>query len=468
MARRMNRDASALLPPSFWPSSCSRATHQVAEHLVHRRRALTRSPASKAASSRRRPPARCRRRGPWPRSARGTRRARRRPRVRRRHRHLPSARRAGPGRRRGRVRGGSSSRVAPSAPPASATSWPRVRASRSRTLICELVPPAAVAPDRLARRPSITKPRLLVGADRPLVEREHGQRDAVQPERPERVVEHQLGRLGAVALAPGVLLADRDVEQRRAVVAVELAERARADQPVGRRGCGSPSPANRCPRTRDREEALDLLGRASGRPGSASAGRPRGRRTSAGSRAGSPARAAAGRRDRPSSRSGNQRRWGIGRDGIPSPPCAAGARSRSASRRRREPPRRPRLLADYLRDARRRRSCRSRPSSSPGARSRRRTSGRPASAGRRSRRGRGASPGVDRDALGAAYDRSVGPRPRGRATSSPRRGPRAADPTRRARRSPRCADAFAAIEAASGPAAQGGDPAGAPRAVRSR
>ena len=71
----------------------------------------------------------------------------------------------------------------------------------------------------------------------------------------ERVVEHQLGRLGAVAVAPGVLLADRDVVQRRAVVAVELAERARADQPVGRRARGWPSPATRCRRPARRRTA---------------------------------------------------------------------------------------------------------------------------------------------------------------------------------------------------------------------
>ena len=67
------------------------------------------------------------------------------------------------------------------------------------------------------------------------------------------------GRLAAVAVAPGVALADRDVEQRRAVVAVELAERARADQPVRladvdahREAVGAEGP--------HREEALDLLG----------------------------------------------------------------------------------------------------------------------------------------------------------------------------------------------------------------
>ena len=54
-----------------------------------------------------------------------------------------------------------------------------------------------------------------------------------RPSELERVVHHQPRRLAAVAVAPGVALADRDVEQGRAVVAVELAERARADEPVG-------------------------------------------------------------------------------------------------------------------------------------------------------------------------------------------------------------------------------------------
>jgi hypothetical protein len=48
----------------------------------------------------------------------------------------------------------------------------------------------------------------------------------------ERVGEHEPGRVGAVAVTPAVLLADRDVVQRGAVVAVELAERARPDEPA--------------------------------------------------------------------------------------------------------------------------------------------------------------------------------------------------------------------------------------------
>ena len=100
--------------------------------------------------------------------------------------------------------------------------------------MCELVPPPAVAPDRLAGPALDREAHPLVGPDRALVEREHRQGDPVQAERAEGVVDHQRGRLGAVAVAPGVVLADRDVEQRRAVVRVELAERARADEPARR------------------------------------------------------------------------------------------------------------------------------------------------------------------------------------------------------------------------------------------
>ena len=56
----------------------------------------------------------------------------------------------------------------------------------------------------------------------------------MEPQGPEGVVDHQLGRLGAIALAPGVRFADGDVVERRPVVPVELAERAGPDQPVGR------------------------------------------------------------------------------------------------------------------------------------------------------------------------------------------------------------------------------------------
>ena len=122
-----------------------------------------------------------------------------------------------------------------------------------------LVPPATVAPDRLARPALDDEAAALVGPDRPLVELEDVERDAVQPERPERVVEHQLGRFGAVALAPRIGLADGDVIERRTVLAVELAEGAGPDQAVGRllvdghrQRLGPDDPGG--------EEALDLLG----------------------------------------------------------------------------------------------------------------------------------------------------------------------------------------------------------------
>ena len=54
----------------------------------------------------------------------------------------------------------------------------------------------------------------------------------MEAEAAEGVLQHQVRGLGAVAAPPGVPLADRDVVERRAVVAVELAERARPDEPV--------------------------------------------------------------------------------------------------------------------------------------------------------------------------------------------------------------------------------------------
>ncbi len=72
-------------------------------------------------------------------------------------------------------------------------------------------------------------------------------------------VEHQGRRLGPVAEAPGVLLADRDVVERRAVVTVELAERAAADEAVR-----APDVDRHRERVRPdyarREKPLDLLG----------------------------------------------------------------------------------------------------------------------------------------------------------------------------------------------------------------
>ena len=143
-----------------------------------------------------------------------------------------------------------------------------------------------------------------VGADRPLVELEDRQGDPVQPERPERVVDHQPGRLGPVAVAPGIRLADRDVVQGRPVVAVELAEGAGADQAVRCPGRGWPWPANRA-----RSPGRGRTGRsrrpASGLPGIARGGRSRDPRTSAGRPPGSPGTWRRRTTQRPSIESGN-------------------------------------------------------------------------------------------------------------------------------------------------------------------
>ena len=164
----------------------------------------------------------------------------------------------------------------------------------------------------------------------------------------------------------------------------------------------------------------------------------------------------------PSMWSGNQRRWSIADHPIPSPACAAGARSPTRRgddqdvREDVDPRRLPRL-------ARRPSSCRSPPCSSPAVRSPRRTSGRSASAGRDRRRGAARRRRADRDALGRAYDRSSdiatavtevlteaghAPDPAGEPTA--RRGPR--DVRSRSRPPP-------------APARQGGAARGAPRPV---
>ena len=61
-------------------------------------------------------------------------------------------------------------------------------------------------------------------------------------------------------MPPGVALADGDMEQGRAVVAVELAERARPDQPVRLSNVDRHRQEVRAHDPRI-EEALDLLGR---------------------------------------------------------------------------------------------------------------------------------------------------------------------------------------------------------------
>ena len=110
----------------------------------------------------------------------------------------------------------------------------------------------------------------------------------------EGVAEHQLGRLGAQAAAPGVALADGDVEQDRAVVGVQRAERGEADQPpVGQLDDGVGERVGR--QHPELEEALDLARVHRAAPGSASAARPPGRGTSARRRAGRPAAAGAAR-----------------------------------------------------------------------------------------------------------------------------------------------------------------------------
>src|SRR3990170_8892170 len=122
----------------------------------------------------------------------------------------------------------------------------------------DLVPPAPVTPDRLTRPALGYEPARHVGPNRPLVELEDGQPDPVDAERPEGMIHHQSGRFRAVPMAPGVPLADRDVEQRRPVVAVELAERAGSYEPiripnVDRHGQGLGADGPRL------EEAIDLL-----------------------------------------------------------------------------------------------------------------------------------------------------------------------------------------------------------------
>ena len=108
------------------------------------------------------------------------------------------------------------------------------------------------------------------------------------------------------------------------------------------------------------------------------------------------------------------------------------------------------LLADYLTDLSPT-SCRSRPCSSPAGRSPRPTSGRPGWAGRRSGRPSQTSPASPRSALAEAYDRSSD---LGMAVADVLSGAgHAPDPAV----SPTLTDvaaAYAAIEAASGPAAK--------------
>ena len=455
----MKRAASALLPPSRWPSSCSSAT--IRSPSIGRAAASGRGRRPRTRPRARRPPGgRSRPRGPSPRASPGTparRRVGRRPAAR--HRQRPPDRRRGRGHRLDRRR-----RRATSGQPAAPRLLPAPRAhSASRMLIAissQKRPSRKIAS---RARPSTTKPTLLVGADRPLVEREDGQAHPVQAQPLERVLEHELGRLGAVAAAPEVLLADRDVEERRAVVAVELAEGARADEPVRVAQVDGQRRASRAEDAR-REEALDLVGphRAvlvAGQAGDLGVAVPAPER-------GQVLRDVAAQDDRsPDERLRETSCGGMGDDGIPSAPCAAGARSPSGSARPRGPPRRP---ASWPTSSGRcpPTSCRSPPSSGPAGRSPRPTDGPPASAGRRSRPRSPRVAGVSREALGEAYDRhsDLGKAVAdvlGRGRPEPGRRP---PPTRR--RSPRSPRRSPRSRPPSGPAAKARPLRGAPPALR--
>ncbi len=191
IARRMNRAASALLPPSFWPSSCSRATDEVGEHQVEGRRPLQGArreggleagdgvagvldrvalrldelaelgPGGVGGRSRRSPSVRLS--SLVPSSLAGT----------------------------GSGVGVTASDGAGARPSAIAPPPPSARHSDSRTLIASSSHQRPSRQIDSRERPSITKPTARVGADRPLVELEHGQGDPVEPERPEGVVDHQ-------------------------------------------------------------------------------------------------------------------------------------------------------------------------------------------------------------------------------------------------------------------------------------
>src|ERR1035437_5495202 len=96
----------------------------------------------------------------------------------------------------------------------------------------DLVPELAVAEDCLAGPTLNHEAALFIGADRASVEFKGGQSNSVQGQAREGMGHHEFCGFGAVALAPRVVLADGDVEESRPVVAVELAEGARADQLV--------------------------------------------------------------------------------------------------------------------------------------------------------------------------------------------------------------------------------------------
>src|SRR5450759_330435 len=123
-----------------------------------------------------------------------------------------------------------------------------------------LVPVLAVAEDGLAGPPLLDEAALAIRVQGTAVEFEDRQGNAVQRQPREGVLEHQRRSLGSVAVPPRIALADGDVEQSRAVVAVELAARARPDQPVGFSNVDRHRQEVRAHDPRI-EEALDLLGR---------------------------------------------------------------------------------------------------------------------------------------------------------------------------------------------------------------
>ncbi len=333
----------------------------------------------------------------------------------------------------------------------------------------DLVEESAVAPDRLARPALDHEADLAIRADRSLVEGEDRQADPVEPQGPEGVLEHERRGFRAVAATPAVVLADRDVEHRRAVVAVELAEGAGSDQPVrlaqvDREGQRAGAGDTRL------EEAADLV-RAhravlvARQVGDLGIGVPARERRHV-------ARGVAPQDDRPPfDRIGKPVAGPHRGERIPSRPCAGGARSPSGSPPRREPRRRrcslrP-TLGRWLRTPSRRPSCSSRgaplpsptaaPSAWAGQRSPSRSRAWPASRGRSS-----ALPTI-------ATPTSAGPS----ATSWPRATPWCAMRRARTRRRlstsrrlstrpgsgptvPSVAAAFAAIEGARGPGREGG------------
>ena len=348
MARRMNRAASALLPPSFSPSSWSSASIRSRQVSVQLGRQDQRAVGEGLFEPRDDGPGVVHRVAlrhdqvadiPPGRVGSRARRSSREPPDRPPDADRPSAvARMRPSRRR-------PPRPPRAGSPRSASS--SISAARSRRQSDSSTLIASSSHQRPSRKidsrdaPLDDEAAALVGPDRPLVELEDEQRDAVQPERPERVLEHQPRRLGAVALAPGVLLADRDVVQRRAVVPVELAERAGADEAIRARGRGWPSPA-RPDRRPVRRRTARSPRRASALPGSAPGGRSRGRRTTRRNQASRFSGDVAAQHDpRPRQDLREPRSRRHRRNRIPSPPCAAGASWPSAWRRPPGPPRRP-------------------------------------------------------------------------------------------------------------------------------